>query len=212
MNDGYISKNTDLQKRLKETSNYKLIKRLEYLENYINQNIQQKKLDTDFVVTFEGVGINDMLLFNTFNTIKQCLDKMVLKADIEIIIVSPWITKGGWNSVKPSLLNFINKGGKIKVFMKGDKEDFLRGLSDRDVVNQIRSLGGEVRFIPKLHAKLCVIDNREALVTSANFTSGGFNFNYETGIWTCNPYIVEEIRDFIDKLDKSNFLNKSILR
>lgn len=180
-----------LQKALKETSEYKSNKRLKYLERYINQNVQKKNPDTAFIATFEVVGMD---------SIESQLNKMFRKADREIIIISPWIKRGAWNRIRTIIHNFIDNGGKIEVFMKGDEEDFLKGFSDRDVVNAIKYLGGEVKFVPTLHAKVVVIDRQEAIITSANFTTGGLDFNYEGGIWTCNPIIVNEIYGFIEEI------------
>jgi phosphatidylserine/phosphatidylglycerophosphate/cardiolipin synthase-like enzyme len=64
----------------------------------------------------------------------------------------------------------------------------------------ITDLGGAVKFMPKLHAKIILVDKREAVVTSANFTTGGLDLNYEGGIWTCNPIVINEVCSFIDKL------------
>jgi len=186
--------NQELQTKLKElkvTSEYKSNKKLEYLENYINQNIRKKKPDTAFAATFEAVGMD---------SIEDSLHKMIKRADTEILIVSPWIKEDIWSRIKARIFYFINNGGELKVFMKGEKEDFSREISDRSVVEEIRSSGGEVKFIPKLHAKLYVIDRREALITSANFTRSGLDFSYEAGIWTCNPIIVKDVCAFIDKL------------
>jgi len=180
-----------LQKTLKETSQYKSNKRLEYLERYINEIIQKKNPDTAFIATFEVVGMD---------SIESQIKTMFRRADREIIIVSPWIKRNAWNRVRPTIQNFINNGGKFEVFMKGEEEDFLKGFSDRDVVNLIKYLGGEVKFIPKLHAKVVVVDRQEAIITSANFTTGGLDLNYEGGIWTRNPIVVNEVCGFIDKL------------
>ena len=157
----------------------------------VNQNPQKKIPDTAFIATFEDVGMD---------SIESQLNKMFSKADREIIIVSPWIKRGAWSRIETKVHNFINNGGTLKVFTKGGKEDFLEGFSDREVINAIKNLGGEVVFVPKLHAKIVVIDRQEAIITSANFTIGGYDFNYEAGIWTCNPIVVNKICWFIDEL------------
>ena len=174
------------------TNEYKLYKRVEYLENYINQNrIRMRNPDTAFIATFEVAGMD---------SIESQLNEMFRKANREIIIVSPWIKISAWNRIEPTIRNFLDNGGKFEVFMKGDDEDFSSGFSDRGVVNEIKSLGSEVKFIPRLHAKVVVIDGQEAIITSANFTSGGLDFNYEGGIWTRNPNIVKDVCGFIDEL------------
>ncbi|KAF5435834.1 hypothetical protein C5S36_02075, partial [Candidatus Methanophagaceae archaeon] len=36
----------------------------------------------------------------------------------------------------------------MKVFLKGNADDFARGSSDRSVVDEVIALGGVVRFVP----------------------------------------------------------------
>jgi len=188
------NENQELRKNLRElkgTGEYKSSRRLEDLERYIDQHIQRKKADTAFAATFEAVGID---------SIEDSLHQMITRAEYEILIVSPWIKEGAWNRIKARIFNFCRNGGEFKVFIKGNDEDFLRGSSDRSVIDEIRSYGGVVTFVPKLHAKLYVIDRREALITSANLTRSGFDFSYEAGVWTCNPAIVKDACHFVEKL------------
>ena len=160
-----------------------------------DQNIQKERLkyvlDTSFIATFEDVGMD---------SVESQLNKIFSKADKEIIIVSPWIKWGAWSRIDTKLYNFVNAGGTLKLFTKGGKKDYLGGFSDREVINRIKNIGGEVIFVPKLHAKIVVIDRQEAIITSANFTNGGLDFNYEAGIWTRNPHVVNRICWFIDEL------------
>ena len=66
--------------------------------------------------------------------------------------------------------------------------------------NEVRSLGGEVLFVSQLHAKIYLVDRKEAIVTSANLTKGGIEDNYEAGIWLNDPNVLKEICAFIDDL------------
>lgn len=52
----------------------------------------------------------------------------------------------------------------------------------------------EVRFLPSLHAKAYVIDSREAVVTSANFTESGLWRNFEYGVFVSDRAAVARIR------------------
>ena len=61
-------------------------------------------------------------------------------------------------------------------------------------------MGGEVVLVSQLHAKIYVVDRKEAIVTSANLTKGGIDDNYEAGIWLNDPAVLKEICAFIDDL------------
>ena len=192
------TENRDLKeqlKRTKRTGEYSSNRRLEDLESYIKDHIQKNKPDTAFTATFEAVGLDSN---------EEFLHKMFKRATTEILIASPWIKEGAWKRLRPRIVTFINNGGALTVFIKGQKEDCARGASDRSVIDEIRSHGGDVKFVPKLHAKVYVVDRREALITSANLTRSGLDFGYEAGIWTCNPLIVTDVCAFIDQLSTTN--------
>lgn len=161
------------------------------LQRYINHHIKKKKPDTAFAATFEAVGMD---------SIEDYLHRMIGQAEYEIVIVTPWIKEAAWRRIKTRVVKFCENGGELKVFIKGNDQDFRRGTSDLSVVDEISNYGGVVTFVPKLHAKLYVIDRQEALITSANLTRSGFDFGYEAGVWTCNPAIVKDACHFVEKL------------
>ncbi|MCK4736056.1 MAG: hypothetical protein KAT65_26610 [Methanophagales archaeon] len=183
--------NRELRERLKETSEYKSGKRSEYLERYIAQFLKKKKQDTVFTATFENVGMD---------SIEDTLHTMIKRARREILLVSPWITEGIWGRMRVTIIEFMDNGGVVKVFIRGVEDDFASGLSDRGVVDEITRHGGKVTFVPRLHAKLCVVDRCETLISSANLTRSGLDFGYEAGVWSCNPGILREVCRFVDKL------------
>ncbi|MBE9594761.1 MAG: phospholipase D family protein, partial [Proteobacteria bacterium] len=178
-------------KEVKKTSEYKTGKRLEDLERYITQFLKEKKPDTVFAATLEKVGMD---------SIENTLHAMINRAEMEIVLVTPWIKEGIWERVQGKVLEFVKNGGELKVFIKGTKEDFSSGRSDYSVVKEIGKYGGVVKFVPKLHAKVYVVDQREALICSANLSRSGLDFSYEAGVWTCNPGIVSEVGKFVDRL------------
>ena len=98
------------------------------------------------------------------------------------------------------VIAFVKDGGVLKVFIKGTKEDFSSWRSDWSVINEIKRYGGNVMFVPRLYAKLCVVDRCEALIISANPTRSWLDFGYEAGVWSCNPGILREVCGFVDKL------------
>ncbi len=52
-----------------------------------------------------------------------------------------------------------------------------------------------VWYLPRLHAKVYIADEREAIITSANLTDHGLTINYEYGIRLTEPSIVRRVRD-----------------
>ena len=166
-------------------------KRLESPERFIKPNGQKTNLDSVFAATFEAVKMD---------SIEESLKTMVAKANREILIVSPWITYGAWSRIKGRVFKFLTNGGELEVFMKGNADDFSGGFSNQSVVDEMRTHGGKVHFVPELHAKLYVVDRREVLITSANLIKNGLDNSYEAGVWTCDPVIVKDVCGFVNKL------------
>ncbi len=155
------------------------------------KGVKKINYDTAFVATFEDRGMD---------SIEESLKAMIAKANREILIASPWITYGAWRRIKWDVAKFVKKGGELKVFLKGNADDFARGSSDRSVVDEVIALGGVVRFVPKLHAKLYVVDRCEALIAAANLSKSGLDWSYEAGVWSCNPAVVRDVCAFVDTL------------
>lgn len=74
-----------------------------------------------------------------------------------------------------------------------DLRDFATGASDIDAVCKVAKLGAKVLSLPRLHAKVYVIDRVVALVTSANATHSGMRRNWECGVAIDNEAEVENL-------------------
>ncbi len=176
-------------KATKQTKEYADAFRLEYLEGCL-QSSADVGPGALFLETFQPRG-----LF----TFEEKLGQMLEQAKFEVVIVSPWIKRQMWDRIKGPLKRFVRRGGKVRVFMRGCESDFSAGLSD-DVVQDVRDLGGEVFPVRQLHAKLYVVDRKEAIIASANLTKGGIEGNYEAGVWLNDPLVMKDICLFLEDL------------
>jgi hypothetical protein len=174
----------------KNASKYLSAKRLEHLEAYVAASIRADDPDLVFLGTFKPMEVY---------TLKERLVRMIDHAEFEIEIVSPWIKRQTWESIKVSIARFIGKGGSLRVFIRDEESDFSNRLGD-DIREEVEAIGGEIILIKQLHAKIYLVDRREAIVTSANLTRGGFEGNIEAGIWSNNPCLLMEICKFVDNL------------
>jgi phosphatidylserine/phosphatidylglycerophosphate/cardiolipin synthase-like enzyme len=184
-------RSSELEKELiitKQTKDYASAQRLQYLEDYISS--MGKDATANFVSTFPSRGIHSL---------EDRLCKMLVGAEFEIIIVSPWIKRQTWDRIKVHFSNLTSRGGRLRVFMRGTQSDYALGLSD-DIQEEVRRLGGEVILLKELHAKIYLADRKEAIITSANLTKSGMMGNYEAGIWLKDPLAISEICTYIDDL------------
>ncbi|MCX6673194.1 MAG: phospholipase D-like domain-containing protein [Methanothrix sp.] len=175
-------------KRVKQTQDYASAERLQFLEDYIAKS--QKNSNILFLGTFSSLGRH---------AFEDELRRMLEDAKFEIVIVSPWIKRQTWNRMKGPLRKFSRRGGKLRVFMRGSESDYSLGLSD-NLLEEISDLGGDLALVALLHAKIYMVDRREAIVTSANLTKGGTEANYEGGIWVNDPVVLKEICEFVDDI------------
>lgn len=184
-------RNIELERELraiKGTQEYASSKRLEHLERYVAS--AAKDPGAIFLTTFLPKGRR---------TFEEKLERMLESAEYEVIIVSPWIKGQMWDRIKGPIKRFARKGGSLRIFMRGCESDFSYGWSD-DIRREVEEIGGEIIFINQLHAKLYMVDKREAIVASANLTRGGIESNYEAGIWVNDPKVMKDICAFTDDL------------
>jgi len=178
-------------KTVKQKQDYLSAQRLQFLEDSLASGA--RKPPAQFLATFSPAS---------HYSFEDRLRKMLDGAEFEIVIVSPWIKRHTWNRIRGPLPKFVRKGGKLKVFMRGCESDYRLGMSD-DLHEEVASLGGEITLVAHLHAKIYLVDRREAIVGSANLTKGGIDDNYEAGLWICDPAAIKEICSFIDGLQHS---------
>ena len=170
----------------KQTERYASAKRLQYLEEHLAEGNQSSV----FLSTFQPRGTH---------TFEERLCLMLEEAQFEVVIVSPWIKRQTWNRIKGPLRKFARKGGKLRVFTRGCESDYTQGLSD-DIMKEVAELKGDVIPVRPLHAKIYMADRRQAIIASANLTKGGFEGNYEAGIWMNDPSVLKDICSFVEDL------------
>lgn len=103
---------------------------------------------------------------------------LLAQAKSSIWIASPWIKSSALSCLDKSLARRC----EIRVISAARLRDFLEQTSDIKAFQDLLSLGADIRLIENLHAKVYVIDNERAIITSANLTNGGLQKNIEIGI------------------------------
>jgi phosphatidylserine/phosphatidylglycerophosphate/cardiolipin synthase-like enzyme len=76
------------------------------------------------------------------------------------------------------------------------RDTLLSGATDAsaicDLAEQFPQI--EIRFLPSIHAKVYVADDKLAIVTSANMTAGGLSRNLEYGVKVDEEDLVRKIK------------------
>ncbi len=139
----------------------------------------------------------------------EILRAKVSGAKSEILLCSGWITSGMLRRVLNKKTSDRIKNGELtlKIMIRlGDPADVK--ITDPGVFKLMDELGpnASLKYHPKLHAKMYMVDNDWALVGSFNLTGGGFGnedypgSNPETGFEFSEPKAVKQVRQRFDEL------------
>jgi len=132
------------------------------------------------------------------------LQNIFLQARNDIIISSPYVTERGTNFVLANLRQEVKAKIKLRILTNLSPVNICQGSTD-PVALKLLALAlphFTLLHLPKLHAKVYVVDQKIAIVTSANLTAGGLEHNYEYGIKISELLIVKEIaQDIISYSD-----------
>jgi hypothetical protein len=113
-----------------------------------------------------------------------------------IFIASPFISEYGVNVLTDTL---VGRGNDviIEILTCVSVNNLEGGYLDLDALVHLWQLQPLLRVwsLPQLHAKVYVIDDDEAVITSSNFTMGGLQRNYEYGIALADRAVVAGISD-----------------
>lgn len=143
-----------------------------------------------------------MKLITSDELLPTLLD-MVKRAEKKVQIASAWIK--GKNFAE--IFNFLyNKNLEIEViFRTSELQDLL--ITDEEVFKIIKKAGGKTYFSKRLHAKFIIVDGKEALVGSANFTDAGLSDlstgNIEAGVYYNSLDEVRRLEEYFESI-KSN--------
>ena len=134
------------------------------------------------------------------------------KAEKEVIFSSPYINDAGVSVFIDSIQNPADKSIRI-----------LTNLSSRNIVDNVTQPAALLKIcatfsdttissLERLHAKVYIIDELFAVITSANLTNGGLRSNFEYGVTIDDPKTIKIIkRDVLDYASLGHIFDKEFL-
>lgn len=126
--------------------------------------------------------IGDLLVFD----LESRLHEFVRTADSTLVVVAPFIKAPQLDG----LLASVPEGVRVQVTTRWRPEEIANGVSDLEALEVCRRHGAELRLVDRLHAKLFVVDDRDAMLGSANVTARGLGVstghNLEV-LFACRP-------------------------
>lgn len=129
--------------------------------------------------------------------LRTALAEIVQSAREELLIAAPYIKECEARWVCDELAARANNNGcRLKVLTDIRSDSVLGGSLDLEALELFghRRRNTQVVSLPRLHAKVFIADGRRALVTSANLTPSGLDFNFEYGVGLDDPALVQRVR------------------
>lgn len=125
--------------------------------------------------------------------------EIVNKAEKNVKIVSAWL-KG---SLFGKLLDNLGSNIELSVILRASElQDLL--ITDNNVFRKIKEKNGKIYINNRLHAKFIIIDDKEAILGSANFTNPGLSDynegNIEASFFSNKETEIKKLKDYFDKI------------
>lgn len=129
---------------------------------------------------------------------------LVGSAKSNIKLCSPFIK----NDMVNRIYENINTGCNISLITNVNLMSFCKKSSDINALGNILQNGGTVYNYQRLHAKIYIFDNKQAIITSANLTHSGFKRNFEYGVFLDELPLVKIICEDYSRLCNSELSGK----
>lgn len=132
---------------------------------------------------------------------KSDFEAFVAQAKKSLLICSPFVGRGPCERI----VHILHRRGLSSIpllFLTNlSIDNMLGGGTDISALVELCTAmpRAEIRFLPNLHAKVYVVDDRYAIVTSANLTESGLRKNYEYGIYCNELSLVRQIAEDINQ-------------
>ncbi|MFQ5758499.1 MAG: phospholipase D-like domain-containing protein [Candidatus Bathyarchaeia archaeon] len=124
-------------------------------------------------------------------------DSLIKQAHLSLVIASPYVGRGPCNRITDIKSSPEEKNGlSILVLTDLSRNTLLSSATDVsalcDMSDAFRQM--EIRFLPSIHAKVYVADDKLAVITSANMTNSGLLNNFEYGVKVDKRSLVRRIK------------------
>lgn len=122
-------------------------------------------------------------------------DALIANTSKSLFLCSPFIGRGPCERITRLLRNGKRRDFSVTVLTDLSRDNMLNGATDVGAIAELCETGSrtEIRFLPNLHAKVYIADEKCAVVTSANLTDGGLHRNLEYGMYVEERNLVKQI-------------------
>ena len=166
--------------------------------------------------TWSHRGVLPPGLKDKFGDLDQFMRDVVGSANSRLLIVAPYISPGGLNLLRDSMLLAIRNGAWIRI-LTGDLESnnrlnrrafeaLFRGEQGQLLRDRSRILICTERLPVLFHAKIIIADAQRGYMGSANVSVNAMDNNFEIGC-ALNPAQAEHLDKLVDFLEAKGFIS-----
>lgn len=147
---------------------------------------------------------------------KDSLLNILSETKKDLVIASPFITAGQTSTLLERISHSTDLA-KLRISILTDlkADNLLSGSLDISALQAFYSASPltQITYLPSLHAKVYIADDKSAVITSANLTSGGFENNVEYGVLIRDSVAVSKVRkDLIGYATLGNVVTSNFLK
>ena len=123
-------------------------------------------------------------------------DSMIAQASKSLLICSPFVGRGPCERIAFILHGRGLPNIPILLLTNLSRDNMVSGGTDVGAISRLCDVlpNTEIRFLPNLHAKVYIADERCAVVTSANLTDAGLCRNHEFGMYIDESEMVKQVK------------------
>jgi phosphatidylserine/phosphatidylglycerophosphate/cardiolipin synthase-like enzyme len=128
-------------------------------------------------------------------------DQFIDRAERSCLICSPYITMGPVEKlVEKAAQKGLEESLTLRVITDISARNLLNGSTDIAALLLLtqRIRNSDIVYLPRIHAKVYIAGESLAIVSSANFTEGGFWGNLEYGVRVTDASSVQTIRGDVE--------------
>ncbi len=200
-----LEENSILKKILEDVEkNYHVISTLNFFPFPKKTRIDLPLANNFTNITFFSEKRNFIKLENNFPIFCDELDfyplfkNDLLQTKDEVLIVSPFITPNRITYFEPIFRELYKKGVKTFIITKPFKEQKISKELGREITNNLKNLNIELRYKPRCHEKLAVIDRKIIWHGSLNILSHQKSKELMMRFTTGESKFVEELLKLLD--------------
>jgi len=178
----------------------------------INKNKSSVELCIS-IPQFEKVALDRILEVNRINiiTIESAFKTLIKNSKESIKICSPFFEYNGWKRLEYEFLDYLKKGGEIKIICRNFSNGFRNHEDKILFLDYISRMGFEenIEFREyhfeknqvesSTHAKLFITDKTEAYIGSAEIRKNSYDKNFEMGVLLKGDIVrdIERVFDYM---------------